>query len=55
MPRSLLNIPGKDCKQRIWVAQFENGGCVLMLPDLANAVPQMLLRSYSLALVNYYH
>ena len=39
MPRSLLNIPGKDRKQRIWMAQFENGGYALTLSDLANALP----------------
>ena len=39
MPRSLLDIPGKDRKQRIWVAQFENGGCILLLSYLPSAVP----------------
>lgn len=38
MPRSLLDIPGKDRKQRIWIAQFENGGYVPMLSDPANAI-----------------
>lgn len=28
MPRSLLDLPGKNRKQRIWVAQFKNGECI---------------------------
>lgn len=28
MPRSLLDLPGKNRKQRIWVAQFKNGASV---------------------------
>lgn len=35
MPRTLLDIPGKDRKQRIWIAQFENGGYVPMWLDPA--------------------
>ncbi|KAL3133843.1 hypothetical protein ABBQ32_008313 [Trebouxia sp. C0010 RCD-2024] len=28
MPASLLDLPGKNGKQRIWIAHFENGECV---------------------------
>lgn len=38
MPRTLLDIPGKDRQQRIWIAQFENGGYVPMLTNPANAI-----------------